>query len=439
MYERLKSLVKRVFPKRHDAIIAALHDQAQPWRPGKGAGTIDRDRGCLRERKAAPTAESHANKTGVRADNIMRPSLQWIIILLLLLAGATASVADQSSMQHFGVAPSGNDANDCISAPCATFQHAVDLCPAGGYCAIDVAPGAYSQKTNVFYYKAILIQGPTDAKGQCADPGGVTVDDRTDGVAGMRAIFWVQDHAILTVRCMTLRAYGRYSIGVAARQFAIGDVNDVDFLQFPEGTSIEAQDTSKINVKNPMISGNASRFAFASNLSQITISGRVRLASGLRFDVAFVSSVHKSVVSLYASTIEGGEGMSGASYQCADSNIDRSTALPGGDVPYPDSFDCTISGLASDHDPLSALRAQFDEKFAAAGAGFDEKLAGVSRQLRTIRVELFAAIGSFAVLLVAAIITMLLLYRPHRRSEARKTFGEGNATSLNNPALRKKR
>jgi hypothetical protein len=161
-----------------------------------------------------------------------RLALRCITVLLSFLIGATASFADQASIQYYSVAPPplGNDANDCVSAACATFQHAVNLCPSGGHCKIEVAPGSYSQKTSVVHYKVVTITGPISATGQCADTNGVVVvDDRTNGAMETSAIFWVQDHAILSIRCMTLRGYMEGSTGFAARQFAIGDVDDIDF------------------------------------------------------------------------------------------------------------------------------------------------------------------------------------------------------------------
>lgn len=344
-----------------------------------------------------------------------------LILVLLLLFGATVSAAaDQSAFRRsYSVAPPpmGSDSNDCISAACATIQHAADLCPAAWYCAINIAPGVYSQKTNVYYYKVIAITGPTDAKGQCVNRHEVTVDDLANGVRRTGSIFSVQDHAILTVRCMTLRANGTGTTGFAARQFAIGDVNDIDFLQFPSGTAVAATETSKVNVFNPSIAGNSSRFAFATDLSQITIDGLLRLARGLRFDVAFVTSVHKSIVSLYPSAIEGGEGMSGASYQCADSTINRSVTLPGGDVPYVGNFDCALSGLASDHDPLTAMGLQFDNQLAAARAEFGE-------QLSTTRAEFIAIAAALALLLAVSFCIMLALHWQNRRLIAgQKLFG----------------
>ena len=256
-----------------------------------------------------------------------------------LLATAIGAYA-----QMFYVAPDGSDQKGCSnpSTPCATFQHAVDLCPFGGYCAISVAPGVYSQKTNVFYYKVISIVGHQDPIGQCIDRNAVVVDDRLDGIGQGGPIFSAQDHSVLTIRCMTLTAYARGSIGFATRQFAIGDVNEVNFLQFPEGYGVSANETSKISVYSPGIYGNSSRFALAADLSQVTLVGTIRIGDGLTFEVAFLSALFNSVVSVYPSAIVGGAGMSGASYQCVDALIKKNVLLPGGDLPYGGNDNCHI-------------------------------------------------------------------------------------------------
>jgi hypothetical protein len=53
-----------------------------------------------------------------------------------------------------------------------------------------------------------------------------------------------------------------------ATQFAIGDINDVDFGNFEGGVGVSAGESSKINILSPGIFGNGSRFGSASDLSQ---------------------------------------------------------------------------------------------------------------------------------------------------------------------------
>jgi hypothetical protein len=267
--------------------------------------------------------------------------------------------------QTFFVAPSprGNDFNDCSSPAmaCATFQRAVDLCPVAHDCAILAAPGIYSQTTNVTHFKHVFIFGPTDQRGACIDRRAVNVEDHEDGQQS-GAIFWAQDHATLRITCMRLAARGRGHCAFLTRQFAIGDVDDVDFGAFADGCGVGAGETSKINIGNPGIYGNARLFASASDLSQVTVSGLVKIADGLKFDVAFLASVTSSVVSFYPSGMEGGAHFSGASYQCSDASLKKTVVLPGGDVPYLATDECKITGVGSSKDSTLAgkIRSELD-------------------------------------------------------------------------------
>src|ERR1700730_4065013 len=131
-------------------------------------------------------------------------SLKSYLLSLALLYSANPAVAGHS--YYVAPAPIGNDQNNCStpSRACTTFQRAVDLCPFGQHCDISAAPGAYSQRTNVFYYKAISIWGPLNNKGECANNRTVVIDDRID-TAKPGAVFFAQDHSILTIACMTLK------------------------------------------------------------------------------------------------------------------------------------------------------------------------------------------------------------------------------------------
>ena len=210
------------------------------------------------------------------------------------------------------------------------------------------APGVYSQKTSVYYHKLISVWGPQDNNGNCIDRGTVVVDDRINGVGQAGAIFSAQDHAILTIQCIRLVAYANGSTGFATRQFGIGDVNYVDLGQFPGGTGVAANEMSKVNINSPGVYGDASRFAAAADLSQISIGGTIKIGDGLTFQVAFLSAISNSVVSVYAPAIVGAEAMSGASYQCRDAVINKNVTFPGGDISYVENENCMVFGLAPD-------------------------------------------------------------------------------------------
>jgi hypothetical protein len=256
--------------------------------------------------------------------------------------------------------PRGNDSNDCSSATmaCATFQRAVDLCPFGPECLILVAPGIYSQTTNVTHFKHVVISGPKDQRGACIDRGAVNVENRIEDGQQSGPIFWAQDHATLRISCMRLAARGRGRSAFLTRQFAIGDLDDVDFGAFVDGYGVGAGETSKISIGNPGIYGNARLFAAASDLSQVTVGGLVRMADGLKVD-AFLASATSSVVSFYPSGMEGGAHFSGASYRCSDASIKKTVVLPGGDVPYQAADECKIIGVGSSNS--STLAAKIDD------------------------------------------------------------------------------
>ena len=311
-------------------------------------------------------------------------SLKSYLLPLALLYSANQAAAAYT--YYVAPAPIGNDKNNCStpSRACTTFQRAVDLCPLGQHCTILAASGVYSQRTNVFYYKVISIFGPLNNKGECANNRTVVVDDH--GIAKPGAIFFAQDHSILTISCMSLTTSGEGSFGFAARQFSIGDVNDVRFGTFVAGSGVSATETSKINVHNPEIGGGASRFAVATDLSQLSIGGTIVLGDNLTFEVAFVSSIHNSVVSVYPLAITGGKALLGASYQCVDSIVKRNTSLPGGDIPYAANADCKVSGLASDREPISsefnALRTEFADTLRSNQSQFSDKLQATRNELR---------------------------------------------------------
>jgi len=279
--------------------------------------------------------------------------LQALVAILIL---STVTAVAQTHTYFIAPAPSGSDANDCLSPSkaCTTFQRAVDLCPVAHYCSIVAAPGIYSQGINVAHYKHVLILGPTDQRGACIDRHAITIEGKIENGHQRDPIFWAQDHATLRITCMRLAARDQGQCAFLTRQFAIGDLDDVDFGAFADGYGVGAGETSKINIGNPGIYGNARLFAAASDLSQVTVGGLVKIADGLKFDVAFLASETSSVVSFYPSSVEGGAHFSGASYQCSDAFIKKTVVLPGGDVPYLATDECKIIGVGSSNSSLAA-------------------------------------------------------------------------------------
>jgi hypothetical protein len=287
----------------------------------------------------------------------------WLQTLAPLILSSTVTAAAQT--YYVAPAPSGSDTNNCSrpSRACATFQRAVNLCPPQAHCNIVSAPGVYSQKTEVSHFRLVSIWGPQDKNGNCDNRSAVVVDDRINGVGQAGYIFHVADHATLTIQCMTLAAYANGSVGFASRQFAIGDVNYVDFKQFRGGLGVAAIETSKINIFSPGIYGDASRFATAGDLSQVAIGGTIRIGDGLTFEVAFLSALSNSIVLFTPSKMAGGETMSGASYQCNDATIKTNVTLPGGDVPYVGTENCTFNATHLNPE-IKAIRSDIDERLS---------------------------------------------------------------------------
>jgi len=373
-------------------------------------------------RKRVPKLDRRRAARGWTSRWIWRQSLAATVVLSTVTASAE-NYHIAPANYHIAPAPTGSDANDCLgpSTPCATFQRAVNLCPAGAYCGILPAPGVYSQKTDVFFHKTINISG------NCSDHSAVVVDDRINGVGQAGSIFGVQDHATLIISCMTLAAYANGSVGFTSRQFAIGDVNDVDFGQFRGGLGISANETSKINIDSPRIYGDAARFAVAGDLSQIAIGGTIRIADGLTFEVAFLSALSNSIVLFYPSEMVGGEAMSGASYQCNDATIKTNVTLPGGDIPYVGTENCTFNAIHLSPE-ITAIRNDIDAKLGpeikAIRNDIDAKLGP---EIKAIRNDIDAKLGPeikllrnfiiavLALLTVAAVLSGFYVWRQSRR------------------------
>jgi hypothetical protein len=70
----------------------------------------------------------------------------------------------------------------------------------------------------------------------------------------------------------------------------------------------------------------------------------VRVRDGLTFEVAFLSAVSNSLVLFQPSKMVGGEAISGA-YQCNDATIKTNVTLPGGDIPYVGTQNCTFNAI----------------------------------------------------------------------------------------------
>lgn len=248
-----------------------------------------------------------------------------LALILLLLVPTSAAPSG-----HYSVSLLGTDNPVCSDeVPCATIQHVVDnICPQ--VCTINLADGTYNQRTSVIYYKLVSISG------NCGNPFAVTVTDA--GVPG--AIFAVQDHAILTIQCMTLSSNTSGSVGFLARQFSIGDVNYVNFVQFPGGNGVAVNETSQVNVFSPGFYGAANLGMSAGDLSTLKVGGSVTV-NGPNFGTAFIGSFFGSRIKFYAAVA----GFTPSySYICSDATVENSATIPGALGAYPGNSGCKTYG-----------------------------------------------------------------------------------------------
>jgi hypothetical protein len=230
---------------------------------------------------------------------------------------AASGAAD--AVDLFVAASGGSDAGPCTeAAPCATLSHA---CATANQSPdrisnITVAPGQYvGDSCNVYYHHLVSVHG------DCGAPRAVDI-----ALRGSDAGFWAQDGAILTVQCVSVRSIGNGSIAVAARQFAIMDVNNAHVGPLPQGVAISAQEMSKINCGVTLTVGGPMNFVFAAG-------GRSTLSAGCA--VTFESTPELTAVMWAAqgSLILAGLSYSGATsgqrFICDASQIEGVAALPG--------------------------------------------------------------------------------------------------------------
>jgi hypothetical protein len=229
--------------------------------------------------------------------------LRFLIILFSLFT-AHAAKADS-----YFVAKSGDDNNDCLSdnSPCATWQHAIDLCPGGPKaCAVSVAAGVYIENPSVNYYKMVVVTG------DCASITAVT----------LKGTLYGQDHSIVGIQCAQVKA-------ISTRQYAIMDHFFVTFADNPGGFHISANESSKINcLSAEYISGDAAYHLGATGMSQISSNCTVTLLGETHTFSAFGYAVRLSYINANDIMVNG----TSVGAKCivdATSVIDGSVSFPG--------------------------------------------------------------------------------------------------------------
>ena len=99
-----------------------------------------------------------------------------LAVFACIATDATAGEASSPSTEH--VSTTGNDAGNCVSAPCATINYAITQAPVGG--TIDVAGGTYDQTVDIT--KPITLKG---AGSSSTTINGAGIDPSNNGYYGV--------------------------------------------------------------------------------------------------------------------------------------------------------------------------------------------------------------------------------------------------------------
>lgn len=229
------------------------------------------------------------------------------------------------------ISPSGSDTNnDCftLASPCLTPQHLVDMCPLGGHCFANMAAGTYhvTATVTVYFYKIIEWIGDcsTDPPGggsSRAARANVVFDD--NNVA--KLMFDVQDHASMTLNCLTLHPLQATSNGVSVRQSgSVVDFNYVDVYAFSQ--ALQVTEMSKANIVDPGIFGNQFTYATLSGMSYLILGGKIAANAPVMTN-ALLSTDLRSLIEYRGTGLTGGSTITGPSYNCRDSTVYGSAAL----------------------------------------------------------------------------------------------------------------
>jgi hypothetical protein len=246
-----------------------------------------------------------------------------LYFLLLTLPGPTRA---QSPELYVG--PSGSDSSDCTIAalPCRSLTRACDLISGrlGWKGQIRVADGVYSGGCNLTYSNVVTIIG------NCDRP------DQVEIIVSSREIaFFAQDHAIAGINCLTIASVGSGSMGIATRQYAIADYNNVRFGNMLDGKHVSATEASKINCLKAEIVGGAAYHLAASLQSQIIASCETAIPRAVAFS-SFTWVVWRSLLNASGGKFfgEGVGGTTGLQFIVDDSTIIQpETGFPGvGDI-----------------------------------------------------------------------------------------------------------
>jgi hypothetical protein len=213
---------------------------------------------------------------------MLRPMPRILAIILTLAA--------QPSAADLFASPSGDDANDCITAatPCRTLQAAADK--AGRVGRVWLADGLYTAGAHVIYHRVVSFAG------NCTTPGAVVVS--TPGAV----TFVAEDFAILTAQCMDI--VGDTSTrAMFARQFAIMDAAYVRFG--PMAVHVIANEKSKVNVTHAtLLPGHTTYHLRTNGQSQIVAGGTMTIKPDVSF-YAYASAAYQAMIDATGLTVLG--------------------------------------------------------------------------------------------------------------------------------------
>jgi hypothetical protein len=250
----------------------------------------------------------------------MRP----FCVALSLLCAFCASPA-LSQTQLF-LSPTGTDTSLCQSpaVACKTMQYAVDHVPYGAVVDILLADGIYSGTVNVFYWRMVNFSG------NCEHPENIIINNPAAG----EAAFAGQDHAILTVSCITSRSSQLHTTGILGRQQAIIDYDRVHFGEMPSGVHFALSERATGSCVGPYWVDGSASFHTSVHRSDANLGCTVTVAKGLTFDSYFVADFRSSIDARNATFLGpgAGAGTRGRKWTATDSSLLIGRAVLPGDL-----------------------------------------------------------------------------------------------------------
>jgi hypothetical protein len=211
--------------------------------------------------------------------------IRFIVAALIALTLGGAAYAQKRSYE-FVAAPDGDENGECTDTRPCSPQGAVNACPMGAICGIELRPGIYlDPAVDIYYHRTIAITG------DCADPYAVIFR-----ATKRAALVWIQDHAIGIVKCLALEATVAGGVGISGRQHIIADYERVIFGPMPEGTHVGMTECSIASCMDAIwITGDAAVHAGASDHSKLNLGCYMTLTEPRAFTY-FVSGIEFSII-----------------------------------------------------------------------------------------------------------------------------------------------